>query len=182
MSHQSHGGTGHNLLIGWASRDVTPTGKVSLCGAFHVRVTEEVHDPLTVTALALESTDGWEQAILCSLDAVAVAECITYGCRKRLSKVLPEFRPEMLLIFATHTHTAPDQPRPTTDFPRPEMGKDVMTKEAYADLLVERISDAAVKAWRNRKPGALSWGRGYAVVGFNRRAVAPCRLGRCCRR
>jgi len=126
---------------------------------------------LIVSALALESSDKQEQAILCSLDAVAVAECVTDGCRKRLSKALPEFRPEMLLIAATHTHTAPDQPRPTTDFPRPKMGDAVITKEAYADLLVERISEAAVEAWRNRAPGALSWGRGYAVVGFNRRAA-----------
>ena len=56
-----------NLLIGWASRDVTPNGKVSLCGQFHIRLTEEVHDPLTVTALALESSDKKEQAIIVSL-------------------------------------------------------------------------------------------------------------------
>ena len=90
--------SGSNLLIGWASRDVTPTGKVSLCGQFHIRLTEEVHDALTVTALALESSDKKEQAILVSLDAVAVADCVMDGCRKRLSKALPGFRPEMLLI------------------------------------------------------------------------------------
>ncbi|MDQ1329168.1 MAG: hypothetical protein QG641_2457 [Candidatus Poribacteria bacterium] len=160
-----------NLLIGWASRDVTPNGKVSLCGQFHIRLTEEVHDPLTVTALALESSDKKEQAIIVSLDAVAVAECVMDGCRERLSNILPEFRPDMLLISATHTHTAPDQPRPFTDFERPEMGDDVVTKEAYANLLIEKISEAAVEAWSKRVPGALSWGRGYAVVGFNRRTA-----------
>jgi len=163
--------SGPDLLIGWASRDVTPTGKVSLCGQFHLRLTEEVHDPLTVTALALESSDKKEQAIVVSLDAVAVAGCVMDGCRERLSKALPGFRPEMLLIGATHTHTAPDQPRPTTDFVRPKLGAEVVTREAYADLLVERISEAAMEAWNNRTPGVLSWGRGYAVVGFNRRAA-----------
>ncbi len=157
------------MLIGWASRNVTPTGKVSLCGAFRIRLTDEVHDPLSVTALALESSDKQELAILCSLDAVAVAECVTERCRQRVAKALPEFRPEMLLIAVTHTHTAPDQPRPTTDFPRPKMPDDVITSQAYADLLVERISEAAVEAWRKRTPGAVSWGRGYAAVGFNRR-------------
>ena len=159
------------LLIGWASQDVTPVGKVSLCGQFHVRLTEDVHDPLTVTALALESSDGKEQAIVVSLDAVAVADGVTEGCRKRLSEALPEFRPEMLLVGATHTHTAPDQPRPTTDFVRPALSHDVVTREAYAGLLIERISEAALAAWNSRTPGALSWGRGYAVVGFNRRAA-----------
>jgi len=160
-----------NLLIGWASRDVTPPGKVSLCGQFHLRLTDEVHDPLTVSALALESRDTKEQAILCSLDAVAVADCVMDGCRERLAKALPGFRPEMLIIAATHTHTAPDQPRPTTDFPRPEMGDDVITSTAYAELLVERISEAAIEAWNSRTPGTLSWGRGYAAIGFNRRTA-----------
>jgi len=160
-----------NLRIGWSSRDVTPTGKVSLCGAFHLRITEEVHDPLTVTALALESSDKKEQAIVVSLDAVAVADCVMDGCRERLSKALPEFRPDMLLVAATHTHTAPDQPRHFTDFERPEMDDDVVTKEAYADLLIEQICEAAVEAWTKRVPGALNWGRGYAVVGFNRRVA-----------
>jgi len=162
---------GQNLLIGWASRDVTPPGKVSLCGQFHIRLAEEVRDPLTATALALESADGKEQAILVSLDAVAVAECVTNGCRERLSTLLPGFRPELLVIAATHTHTAPDQPRPFTDFGRPPMPDDVITSEAYAGFLVERICEAAVEAWGNRTPGALGWGRGYAVVGFNRRAA-----------
>lgn len=49
------------------------------------------------------------------------------------------------------------------------MGDDVVTKEAYAELLIEEISKAAVEAWNKRVPGGLSWGRGYAVVGFNRR-------------
>ena len=51
------------------------------------------------------------------------------------------------------------------------MGDDVVTKEAYADLLIEQTSAAAVEAWNKRVPGALSWGRGYAVVGFNRRTA-----------
>jgi hypothetical protein len=90
------------------------------------------------------------------------------SCRECLVNILPGFRPDMLLITATHTHTAPDQPRHFTDFQRPEMGDDVMTKEEYADLLIKHISGAAVEAWNKRGPGALSWGRGYAVVGFNR--------------
>jgi len=160
-----------NLLIGWASRDVTPTGKVSLCGQFHLRLTDEIRDPLTVTALALESSDRTEQAIICSLDAVAVAECVMDGCRERLAELLPGFPPEMLLVSATHTHTAPDQPRPARDFRRPPMGDDIVTASDYAALLVDRISEAAAEAWCNRGPGAVGWGRGHAVVGYNRRAA-----------
>ena len=33
------------------------------------------------------------------------------------------------------------------------------------------MSEAAAKAWQDRKPGAAAWGLGHAVVGQNRRAV-----------
>jgi len=44
-----------------------------------------------------------------------------------------------------------------------------MTDNEYGDLLIKKISEAAIEAWNKRKPGALSWGKGDAVVGFNRR-------------
>ena len=163
-------GSEQPLLVGWAERDVTPTGKVSLWGQHRVRITDELRDPLTVTAMALTSTDEAEPAIIVSLDAVAVTDYVTDGCRARLANALPGFRPDMLLMSATHTHTGPDQPAPKSAL-RPGLPDDVLTPGAYGDLLVERISDAAVEAWNTRAPGALSWGREYAVVGFNRRAA-----------
>ncbi len=156
------------ILIGWSSRDVTPEGRVSLRGQFHVRITDEVHDPLTATALALEAADGSEQAIIVSLDAVGVSDYIIDGCRKVLNKKLPEFNSEKLFISVTHTHTAPDQPGAVLSV-RPPNLKGIMSEEEYGDLLVEKISEAAIEAWTSRKTGALSWGKGHAVVGFNRR-------------
>ena len=41
-----------------------------------------------------------------------------------------------------------------------------------AKLLVERVAKAVVKAWKNRKPGSVTWGLGHAVVACNRRAAA----------
>jgi hypothetical protein len=37
--------------------------------------------------------------------------------------------------------------------------------------MIQRISEAVVKAWKNRKEGGLSWGLGNAVLGHNRRTV-----------
>jgi hypothetical protein len=155
------------ILIGWGQQDVTPEGKVSLRGQFHVRITGEVHDSLTTTALALESADALEQAIIVSLDAVGVADYVTDGCRKILSEKLPKFNPDKLFISATHTHTAPDQPGPILAA-RPEI-KGIISEEEYGDLLIKKISEAAIEAWNSRQSGALSWGKGHAVVGFNRR-------------
>jgi hypothetical protein len=154
-------------LVGWGSRDVTPDKKVSLRGQFHVRISQKVNDPLTTTALALESQDGSEQTIIASLDAVGITDYVTSGCRKMLSEKLPEFNSEKFFISATHTHTAPGQPYLSfLDLP---LGDDVMTAKEYGNLLIEKISEAAIEAWNNRKLGAISWGKGHAVVGFNRR-------------
>ena len=158
----------NRILIGWGSRDVTPKGKVSLCGQFHLRITNEVHDPLTTTALALEAENGSEQAIIVSLDSAMISDYVLSGCRKVLSKKLPEFNAEKMFISATHTHTAPGQPGLILSS-RPEINDIVMSDNEYGDLLIEKISEAAIEAWSSRKPGALSWGKGHAVVGFNRR-------------
>ena len=156
------------VLIGWASRDITPWKKVSLLGQFHVRISEKVNDPLTTTVLALESEDGREQSVIVSLDAVFVSDLFMKQCRANLKRILPEFNPEKLLISATHTHTAPSQ-RMTFFLDPPGLGADVMTAEEYTDFLSAKITEAVVEAWNSRKPGAVSWGRGHAVVGFNRR-------------
>lgn len=158
------------MLIGWGTRDVTPEGKVSLRGQFHVRISEEVHDPLTTTALAIEGEESKEQAIIVSLDAVSISERVWGDCRKKLSECLTGFDPDKLFISVTHTHTAPEQPGFILG-PTRNLGADVMSQDAYGDLLVERISAAATDAWNSRTRGALSWGRGHAVVGFNRRVA-----------
>jgi hypothetical protein len=158
---------GKKILIGWGSRDVTPDKKVSLLGQFHVRISEKINDPLTTTALALESADGTEQAIIISLDAVWISNYLDALCHKIIKKELPDFAPEKLLISATHTHTAPIQQGES--FGDPPLGSDVLTPKEYTDFLAEKICEAAVEAWNSRKAGALSWGKGHAVVGFNRR-------------
>ncbi len=157
------------MLIGWGAKDVTPKGRVSLQGQFHVRLSDAVNDPLSTTALAVESENSKEQAIIVSLDAIGVANYVTNGCREVLKKAIPDFDPGKMLISATHTHTAPAQPREKAAFADVKLPEDVLTKEEYSDFLIKQISAAAIDAWNSRKPGALSWGRGHAVVGFNRR-------------
>jgi hypothetical protein len=156
------------VLIGWGSRDVTPEGKVSLRGQFHVRISDEVRDPLTTTALAIESEESKEQSIIVSLDAVGIADEVWASCRKVLAEKLNDFDSDKLVISATHTHTAPEQPAFILG-PSRNLGEDIMTQKEYGDLLVEKISEAAIEAWKSRKLGALSWGKGHAVIGFNRR-------------
>ena len=62
----------NELKIGWAQADITPPEPCLVCGQFFARISEEVWDPVTATALALES--GPEQAVLVSCDLVAVPD------------------------------------------------------------------------------------------------------------
>jgi hypothetical protein len=46
-----------------------------------------------------------------------------------------------------------------------------MEPQEYVPIMFERMGNAVVKAWNSRKPGAVTWGMGHAVIAQNRRAV-----------
>ena len=167
----NHGGTrmraeAQGILIGWASRDITPDKTANVVGQLHVRLSEYVNDPLTTTALAMESADRGQQAIMVSVDAAVVEESVWMECIDILERELEGFDTSRLFINATHTHNSAAQV-PLVRYP--PQAEDVMTPEAYAEIMVRGICEAAAEAWRTREPGAVSWGCGQAVVGFNRR-------------
>jgi hypothetical protein len=153
-----------DLLAGWAQVSITPDKPVALAGQFHTRVSKSVHDPVTATALALES--GGEQAVMVSLDVVAVDKRLTELLRARLQKTLPEFDGRKLVLHATHTHTAPEMREGHYEIP-----DGVMTPAEFVELLTDKVGGAVVAAWQARRPAGVSWALGQAVVGFNRRAV-----------
>jgi hypothetical protein len=155
------------LLIGWSTSDVTPTKKCSLRGQFYVRISQGIKDPLTTTVLALESENGDSQAIIVSLDSLAISEALLIGCRKKIQKLLPDFETANLIINATHSHTTPGQM--DTFFSDGELEEDILSEQEYTDFLINKISEAAEEAWNKRKSGAISYGCSYAAIGFNRR-------------
>jgi len=153
------------LRIGWGSQDVTADRPVVLRGQFHVRISESVHDPLTVTALALESNG--DQCVMVSADRVSVPVELLEGVRQRVKSLAPDLSPEKVFISATHTHTAPA----TINTSWEDQGPNVMKPSEYAGLFIERTAACVAEAWNSRQSGALSWGCGQAVVGHNRRQV-----------
>src|SRR5690625_565086 len=60
------------LKIGWAEEEITPQEPVLISGQFHVRRSEGVLDPLTVTAWALES--GEEHVVFVSCDVAVISD------------------------------------------------------------------------------------------------------------
>lgn len=156
------------ILIGWGSRDITPNAPVNLVGQLCARISKRVNDPLTVTALALSDETGRETAIMVSADIAVIEEEISSECRRILKDRLAGFDADKLILNATHTHSAPAKVPLVRYPPQP---KPVMPVEEYTQILIQGICDAAADAWNARKPGAVSWGWGQAVVGFNRRTA-----------
>lgn len=168
------GPAGGPLRAGWASTDITPPKPVNLVGQYERRIARTTRDPLTATVLALEtqSASGTrEQAILVSGDVVGIPRKALERLREKLAPRLPDFEITKLVLSGTHTHTGPGlvetayKPYDTSDEP------EVMRPSAYAEFFTDRVADAAVAAWKERKPCKLSWGLGFASVGTNRRAT-----------
>src|SRR5690554_3710289 len=144
-----------NILIGWATEDITPEGPVSLQGQYYERISEYVQSSLIVTALAIESVDegNTEQAIMISVDVVSFRDGLQDSLRKKLEGRIPGFDLRKLFLNATHTHSS---------FDTGIEGKD-------RGMLLDKLSKVAVTAWENRQPGGISRELRYAVVGHNRR-------------
>lgn len=173
------------LYAGWSEVSITPDKKISLAGQFVERISEYVETPITVTALAIES-DG-EQMVICSCDLVSVGDSLVEAVRNRLAGQT-DLNPEKVIISATHIHTGHSYARegkidretktvlnrflPEDKQYKPKVvakGDDVMTADEAGEFLAERISEAVLSAWENRKEAKYAQGFGRAAVGMNRR-------------
>lgn len=158
------------LKIGWAQADITPPMAVQICGQFHNRISEGIHDPLTVTVLALDGGD--DHAVFVSCDIVMISDALQDRVRANLGEATG-LDPQKVILNATHIHTGPEvmldwQYWPFKDTPV-FLGLNAMDVGEYVDMAAKRISAAVVSAWNSRTPGRMAFGMSYAVVGRNRR-------------
>jgi hypothetical protein len=153
------------LNIGWAKTSITPEKPVMLQGQMHVRISRGVENPLTATALAVET--GGDCALFVSCDLAFIPEVLLAGVRARLAETLPAFDGSRLILHSTHTHTGPVFNHAYYEAPA---GADILVPDDVFAFLVARIAEAAAAAWAGRAPGAIARGFGHAVVGHNRRA------------
>ncbi|MDY0169123.1 MAG: hypothetical protein RBS80_21450 [Thermoguttaceae bacterium] len=176
-----------SLRIGWGSADITPEGPIVMSGGRRARISTGVMDPIGVTALVLESIDeDGETAELVAQVAVdhsSLREDFMDFVLKKVGERIPEIEPGDLIVFATHTHAAPDsRPAHALAEKLATLGIEIPAKwtwwgtdlgitptpQDYADFMAERAVDAVEQALKNRKPGGVSFGLGHAVVGHNR--------------
>lgn len=185
------------LFIGWAEASITPDQKVSLAGQFAERISQYVEKPLTATAMAVEA--GGEQMVLVSTDLLCVSYGLQKAIRDRLAGNALGLDPMKVVISAIHTHTGPLYSGWETGYIgyELEMGHtfrtlleselppdrkyiesapvsgnpEIISDEDMLALLVDRISQVVLEAWKNRAPGAYVNAFGRAVVGLCRRAA-----------
>ena len=158
------------LLIGWGRGDITPLRKTLVQGQFHTRISDEVISPLTATALALEvrGEDGAvDQAVFlsCDLPYVGFKEDLV----REIDGRCPDLDLTRLTVNGTHTHCAPCTQSGFYD--EPDDDPAFMKPDEYRAWLATRLAEVVVDAWNDRRPGGVSRGFGYAVVGRCRRAT-----------
>ncbi len=173
------------LRIGWASTSITPDKPVIMSGGSRARISAGVMDPLTATALVLESGSNGKTAevVLVSVDLGSIHAYMLERVLEILGKRVPEIDPNCVIIHATHTHAAVERRKdPAVVKKFAELGIEVPLEWSwwgmdlgvkpspfeYAEFSSARIADAIEQAWRNRKPGGVAFGLGHAVVGHNR--------------
>lgn len=173
------------VKFGWNEVTLIPEGKkVDLAGQFYERITDEARDPLSVTALAIEC--GEEKAIFCACDLVSTSYALLCGVRERMVGKT-DFPVEKLMISSIHTHTGPGYANRSDclgsslnvlqklmpDVKYEELVTDksgtVFRGQECFDFLADRIAEAAIGAWNNRKAGKYASGFGRAAVGMCRR-------------
>lgn len=163
-------GQKEQILIGWASRDVTPDGKVNLSGQFYPRVTSKVKDPLSVNVLTISTSK--DSLIFVSCDVSSVYVPLINEAKTAIKSKNPEIPVDKIIIHATHTHTAPDiRGVLNYDTLAPELKEGLRLPADNQKLLINGIVGAVLESWEKRQPGQIAWGFGCAVVGNNRRIV-----------
>lgn len=171
----------NELSIGWAARDVSTDQPINIPGQFHMRISEGVMDPVTVTALVIDN--GADLAIFLSADLVVIRCGLLDDIRAKVAALNPAIPAEKILMNATHAHTGPSHytdPGRKVSGPTPAElppcdppcdGVDIASSDAYRRFLADRAAEAVCEAYVKRAPGGVAYGYGFAVVAHSRRVV-----------
>jgi hypothetical protein len=124
---------------GAACIDVTPT-------VFPIQLrsgkSDHVHDPLHVRAVAFEYGKG--RAVICLIDAIGIGRDMSDLAKARAAEKTG-WKPEEMLLCATHTHSAP------------KGGEGTPGKEAYEKLKHEKLEEAIVRAIQSLQPARVGY-------------------------
>lgn len=169
------------LKIGWASRNVSTSAPINIPGQFHMRISEGIMDPLTVTALVIDNSE--DLVIFLSADLVVIRSGLLDEVREQVSLLEPEIPTIKILMNATHTHTGASHyldkgtdaiitgssTAPVDTVPHP--GIEIASSDSYRAYLARQAAEAIVEAYQTRASGGIAYGYGFAVVSHSRRVI-----------
>jgi hypothetical protein len=163
----------NELRIGWASREVSTDKPIDIPGQFHIRVSQGVIDPLTVTALVVDN--GSDLAVFLSADLVWISPYLVEEVRGKVATLIPDFPVDKILMNCTHTHAGASyytsSSGMSTPSEVPHNGIEIASSDEYRDFLSTQAAEAVAEAFHRRTAGGITYGYGYAVVGHSRRVV-----------
>ena len=157
------------LKVGTAKADITPEKSVPLWGQFGLRLSQGVKSPISANVCAVESVEngsGVDAAIFASVDCVHIPTAFAQIVRDKVVAKDNSIKPEKIILFATHTHTAPT----LYEGPRLPKGDHIEDYPETIETMSTKIADAIVAAWQARQPADFSWGLEQTVIGQSRRA------------
>ena len=153
---------------GTAKVKITPDEPGYLLAYDQHQKAEGVESELYTRALALEDADG-QKVVLVSADILgfppSLARAIRRDARERYG-----LKDGQLLLAASHTHNGPVLPEsPSLEIYHNFTEEEAKSVYAYAEVLRGHVLDAIGQALGTTRPARLSWGRGQATFGVNRR-------------
>jgi hypothetical protein len=158
------GGPAHQLRIGAAKVDITPTSLAGLNpmggGTFGA-----MHDPIYARTLILE--DGKTAVAIVSIDAIEVGDMTPLRQRIASEVGIPFSN---IMITATHDHSAP---RIGDVSPGALAHPGGAESRAFTQRVFNQVVDALKRAKANEKVGSFGLGKGTADVNVNRDEYVP---------
>jgi neutral ceramidase len=156
-----------SLHAGAATRDISPSGPVQLCGYPHVRrISTGMHDPLLASVLYLRNETS--AILLGALDLIMLNCDVARRIRRSVAHAL-EIPEACVLLSCTHTHSGPV----TLDY-LPFSGDVAMPAPdpKFLEFVERQIVEAARAAKQRVQRAQLAWTTGDAAgVGGNRHAL-----------
>lgn len=143
---------------GAAVADLTPTTPCFLYGYPHVpRTSTGVHDPLLASVLVLESGD--QACAFVAADVIFISRPSTQRIRRQIAAGT-DLRPEAICISATHTHSGPVTLDHLSNEADPVVPR---ADQAYLEWMEQRIAEAVIRAWQQRRPAEIGLARADAT-------------------
>lgn len=137
------------LHIGVSRTKITPPAGVELAGLGYYleRVWQRVRDDLTATAFVAEAAGG--AVAIAAVDLMYMDAAFTSAVREAVAKET-NLPPEAICVTASHSHNAP-----TAGFIR-GAGESNLPYLRWAE---REVAAAIIRAWQNRRPATLRFGR-----------------------